>query len=68
MQAKVLDSMPKYSTFDQSFSTDLFDRVPMFDTGAPQYAWGIGGSRPPRSSKLYMAVLASAEDRVYDRD
>jgi hypothetical protein len=60
---------PERSIFDESFPTDRLDWVPMFDTGEPQYAWGHGGGRPPRSSKLYMAVLlASAEDGVHSYD
>lgn len=32
-------------------------RVPMFDTGEPQFTWGDGGGRPPATSRVYQRLL-----------
>ena len=37
-----------------------FDRVPMFDTGDPQFTYGDGGGPPPSSDARYAEVMALA--------
>jgi hypothetical protein len=64
-----LSHTPERSMLDDSFSTERLDRVPMFDTGEPQYTWGHGGGRPPPTSHIYMAVLAlSGNDEIHSHE
>jgi hypothetical protein len=64
-----LSHTPERSMLDDSFSIERLDRVPMFDTGEPQYTWGHGGGRPPPTSHIYMAVLAlSGNDEIHSHE
>lgn len=53
---------PERSAFGDSPSNQGLNRVPMFDTGEPQYTWGDGGGRPPAASRIYQAVLSALAD------
>lgn len=41
---------------------DPLNRVPMFDTGEPQYSWGDGGGVPQPTNRIFAAVLAAPDD------
>jgi hypothetical protein len=40
-------------------SSATLTRVPVYETGEPQFKWGDGGGRPPMVSRAYQLVMAA---------
>jgi hypothetical protein len=45
-----------------ALNDELPIRVPIFDTGEPQYTWGDGGGRPVAGSRFIDAVLKAVRE------